>query len=86
MDSSVQIACSGICCYGSYSSEPQACRCSVCLLLVSAVLLSRIHVEKFLALQSLDTSCELPVYVLKLAGALHRVMQHNDAELHLVCR
>lgn len=50
----------------------------------SAVLHSQQVISRFLWLQSLDSSCEVPVYVLKLGGALHRVVQHNDAEVQLV--
>ena len=41
-------------------------------------------IRRCLWLQSLDTSHEIPVYVFKLGGALHRVVQHNDAEVQLV--
>ena len=34
--------------------------------------------------QSPDTSMELPAYVHKLATALQRVVQHNDAEVQVV--
>ncbi|KAL0022535.1 hypothetical protein WJX79_010294 [Trebouxia sp. C0005] len=33
---------------------------------------------------SLDTSQEVPIYILKLARALQRVVQHNDADTHTV--
>lgn len=33
---------------------------------------------------SLDTSQEVPIYIFKLAKALQRVVQHNDADTHTV--
>ena len=42
-------------------------------------------VQKRLSLlQSLDTSREVPVYVIKVAKALQRVVQQNDAEFQQV--
>ena len=40
--------------------------------------------KRLLFLQSLDTSQEIPVYVFKVAKALQRVLQQNDAELQQV--
>ncbi len=90
-DSVISSSCSGICQYTCNKSAQSPCGCLVSVLYHKA---SWQHgtrhssdvslYEPLLFLQSLDNSQELPVYIIKLARALQRVVQQNDADCHTV--